>query len=33
MDVLVSIFFLKGNIVVYILGVAEPDPKDPFWRE
>lgn len=32
MSVLVNVFLLAGNLVVHILGIAEPDMKDPFWR-
>lgn len=33
MSVFVEIINLAGNWIVYILGVAEPDMKDPFWME
>ena len=32
MGVLIAVFCLAGNWVVYILGLDEPSPKDPFWE-
>lgn len=33
MSVIVQIFGLAGQIIVYISGIIEPDMKDPFWVE
>lgn len=33
MSVIVKVINLAGNWIVYILGIAEPDMKDPFWEE
>ena len=33
MKVLVDAFVMAGNPVIFILGIAEPDVKDPFWEE
>ena len=33
MSVIVHIFELAGQIIVYISGIIEPDMKDPFWAE
>ena len=33
MRVLIEIFSLAGNLVVYIMDILEPDLKDPFWEE
>ena len=31
MSVIVKVINLAGNWIVCILGIAEPDMKDPFW--
>ncbi len=31
MSVLIEVLYLAGNWIVYILGIAEPGMKDPFW--
>lgn len=33
MSVIVHVFELAGQIIVYISGIIEPDMKDPFWAE
>ena len=33
MSVLVSIFLMAGEVIVYIWRAIEPVMKDPFWAE
>ncbi len=33
MSVVVHIFELAGQLIVYISGIVEPNMKDPFWEE
>ena len=33
MPVLVSIFLMAGEVIVYVWRAIEPDMKDPFWEE
>jgi len=33
MSVLISIFPMAGEVIIYIWKAIEPDMKDPFWEE